>query len=98
MLNYFDTVEILNRLWDSDDVDCRTAETYGFRDDIIDLLATCYSDRELLEWLNRYDFCPAGDFRFADISYRTEHTAEEWEHIIDGNCLFYNDNYACISW
>ena len=90
--------KICEKLWDSEDPDCKEAEEYGFKEDIIRLFRDCYDYESFCKWLANNNCNPANHFREADISYYRDCDNEyEWEAICD-DALFYNSEYACVRW
>ena len=94
--------KICEALWDSEDPDCKAAEEYGFKEQIIQLFEDCYDAKGFLDWLANHDCCIADGFRYAEIVSKEEYSADGWdEEDWNSACedsLFYNDEYACMRW
>ena len=99
MLEYSETIrKICEKLWDSEDPDCKEAEEYGFKEDIITLFEDCFDYESFCKWLAKNDCNPANHFRDAEIANRCDcDTTQEWKAIIE-DALFYNSEFACVSW
>ena len=95
----YKVVKILcEKLWDSEDPDCKYAEEYGFKDAIIKLLHTYYDAEEFSRWLVKNDCNPANRFREADIRERSDYDSDEDFEFAKDDCLFANDDYICVRW
>ncbi len=90
--------KMCEKLWDSEDPDCREAEDYGFKEQIIELFSECYDYEDFCKWLAKHDCNPAWGFREAEVCYIKDCEDErEWETACE-NALFYNDEFACVRW
>ena len=98
-MNQWDVIgKICEKLWNSEDDDCKAAEEYGFKENIIELLKDCYDYEDFCKWLARHECNPADGFRNAEVYEKSEYDSEEdWNEACD-NALFSNDEYVCIYW
>ena len=98
MTDYEIISKICNALWDSEDKDCKAAEEYGFKDQVILLFTDCYDYGSFCKWLAKHECNPWHLFSEADIRSRSDYeTDDEFEEAkYDG--LMANDDYIVISW
>lgn len=102
-MSYQERKDLIENLMDgrpADDPDRKLAESLGFRGQIAELFADCYSGEDLLKWLVEHNFDPFDGLQFAEIVERGEVTAEEWQRLLDDGPLMVNDDETaiCVSW
>ena len=99
MMTDYEIIEkICNALWDSEDADCKAAEEYGFKDQIILLFADCYDYGSFCKWLAKHDCNPAHGFNDAEIRERSDYDSDEEFEDAKMDALLSNDKYLCMSW
>lgn len=98
MKEYEVTRIICEKLWDSEDKDCALAESYGFKDQIIQLFEDWYDAKDFLAWLAKNNCNLAEGFSSAEVNCREDYDSDEEFEAAKEDALFYNDDYICIRW
>lgn len=88
---------LCERLWDSEDPDCKFAEELGFKDELISLFADNDDSYSFIRWLNDHNFNIAYGFRDCDYEYIEDIPEDELE-FKKANALTYNDKVIIMNW